>query len=76
MFNWLHSDEQINVIGFNEEYMEQGLALFNARPDKDWSLTDCLSFAIMEDMGIRDALTLDHHFEQAGFNIIFGEYGL
>jgi uncharacterized protein len=44
-----------------------GLNLFAARPDKEWSLTDCISFAVIEPRGISDALTGDHHFEQAGF---------
>ena len=40
------------------------------RPDKDWSLTDCISFVVMEEHGITDALTGDHHFEQAGFRAL------
>jgi uncharacterized protein len=43
------------------------LDLYRDRPDKAWSLTDCISFVVMADKGIRDALTADHHFEQAGF---------
>jgi hypothetical protein len=38
-----------------------------ARPDKEWSLTDCISFVAMNERNITDALTSDHHFEQAGF---------
>jgi uncharacterized protein len=41
--------------------------LFKARPDKSWSLVDCVSFTIMQQRGIAVALTEDHHFEQAGF---------
>ena len=41
--------------------------MFAARPDKDWSLTDCISFVVMQERNIQDALTADHHFEQAGF---------
>jgi predicted nucleic acid-binding protein len=37
------------------------------RPDKEWSLTDCNSFVVMQHEGISEALTGDHHFEQAGF---------
>lgn len=37
--------------------------LYSQRPDKGWSLTDCISFVVMIDRG----LTGDHHFEQAGF---------
>lgn len=41
--------------------------LCKTRPDKAWSLVDCSSFAIMQQMKIQEALTTDHHFEQAGF---------
>ena len=44
-----------------------GWSLLRSRPDKRWSLTDCVSFEIMRRRGIREALTTDHHFEQAGF---------
>ena len=40
------------------------------RHDKDWSLTDCISFVVMEDQRITDALTGDRHFEQAGFKAL------
>lgn len=40
------------------------------RRDKDWPVTDCISFVVMEDESIRDALTGDHHFEQAGFTAL------
>jgi len=44
--------------------------LFEARPDKAWSLTDCVSFVVMQDRGITTALSSDHHFEQAGFQAL------
>lgn len=40
------------------------------RGDKAWSLTDCSSFLIMQDLGITEALAFDRHFEQAGFKVI------
>jgi len=55
------------VIDFDTLLMDRGLALFAGRQDKDWSLTDCISFVVMQDRGITEALTADHHFEQAGF---------
>jgi predicted nucleic acid-binding protein len=45
--------------------------LYRKRIDKGWSLTDCSSFVIMEQLGIREALTFDKHFEQAGFKALF-----
>jgi len=47
--------------------LDRGIQLFRARRDKDWPLTDCISFAVMQDEGIKNALTGDKHFEQAGF---------
>jgi predicted nucleic acid-binding protein len=52
------------------EYSTAAIRLFATRSDKDWSLTDCLSFVVMERKGIREALTADNHFEQAGFHAI------
>jgi uncharacterized protein len=44
--------------------------LYHSRPDKRWSLTDCISFTVMKEEGIAEALTGDHHFEQAGFHAL------
>jgi predicted nucleic acid-binding protein len=41
--------------------------LWQARPDKEWTLVDCASFVVMQQRGLTEALTTDHHFEQAGF---------
>ena len=46
---------------------EQGIELFADRPDKEWSLTDCISFLVMRKEQVTEAPTADHHFEQAGF---------
>jgi len=43
------------------------VALYSSRPDKDWGVTDCASFVTMKDRAITEALTVDRHFEQAGF---------
>lgn len=65
-----HVKDAMEVIWSDEELFEEGVALFASRSDKDWSLTDCLSFVIMRRMNIRDAFTLDHHFAQAGFHVL------
>lgn len=46
---------------------ESGWQFFAARPDKEWSLTDCLSMLVCQRLNITDILTSDHHFTQAGF---------
>ena len=66
----LHADPTCTVVALGHALHEQGIELYRARPDKDWSLTDCISFLVMEQRGLTDALTADHHFEQAGFRIL------
>ncbi|HEV2972705.1 MAG TPA: PIN domain-containing protein [Pirellulales bacterium] len=57
----------IEIVLASHDLFECGLSLFFSRPDKDWSLTDCTSFIVMQDRGSTGSLTSDHHFEQAGF---------
>ena len=64
----LQSDPSTEVIPASPELLEAGLMLFAERPDKEWSLTDCTSFVLMRRSDVDDALTTDHHFEQAGFH--------
>ncbi|HEX4053741.1 MAG TPA: PIN domain-containing protein [Tepidisphaeraceae bacterium] len=66
----LRSDPSVVIVGPDPRWFEAGLELYSSRPDKDWSLRDCISFAVMHDRGIAEALTGDHHFEQAGFRAI------
>ncbi len=54
----------------SDELAAEGLRFFAARPDKHWSLTDCISFVVMSRESITDALTGDRHFEQAGFRAL------
>ncbi len=49
----------------------EGLALYESRPDKHYSLTDCISMQAMRREGLTDVLTNDHHFTQEGFRILF-----
>ena len=49
---------------------DAGLKLYRERPDKEWSLTDCISFVVMQNRSISDALSGDHYFEQAGIRAI------
>ncbi len=54
------------MVPFEAELIESAVELYRTRPDKDWSLTDCLSFVVMERRHLTEALTTDGHFEQAG----------
>lgn len=51
----LRTDPDVIVISPDPQIFEEGLALFRERPDKDWSLTDCISFVVMKREGIRAA---------------------
>ena len=66
----VRADIRIEVIQFQAELMESAIAPYRGRPDKNWSLTDCLSFVVMERRGLTEALTTDHDFEQAGLKTI------
>jgi len=63
----LYSDKRVRVEPLSMELQEAGVRLFASRADKEWSLTDCISFEVMQREGLSEALTGDRHFEQAGF---------
>lgn len=69
-FEGIISHSGIIVITEFHPWFFRGLRLYGSRPDKSWSLTDCISFEVMSARGITEALTGDHHFEQAGFRCL------
>ena len=64
-------DEDITVIPQTRAGFLHALDLYAARPDKQYSLTDCHSMQVMHHEGLTDVLTNDHHFTQEGFRILF-----
>jgi hypothetical protein len=67
---WTQADGENQIIGTSDDTWDKGVELYDSRVDKRWSLTDCISFVVMKDEGISDALTGDHRFVQAGFNAL------
>lgn len=63
----LLSNALVEVVPLEMVLHQRAVTLYEARPDKEWSLTDCVSFIIMAERTMTEALTTDHHFEQAGF---------
>jgi len=63
----LRADANVKIVAVSADLYERGFSLYANRPGKDWSLTDCISFVVMKEQGITDALTADHHFKQRGF---------
>ncbi len=64
-------DPGVQVIPQSRESFLSGMALYGARPDKGYSLTDCISMQTMRRKGLTEALTNDRHFEQEGFRALF-----
>ena len=62
-----HADSSIEVVPFQPELIASAAQLYRTRTDKNWSLTDCLSFVVTQQRHRMEALTTDSHFEQAGF---------
>jgi predicted nucleic acid-binding protein len=67
----LIDNRKITVITQSHDSFMAGLKLYRARPDKGYSLTDCISMQVMRREGLTDVLTNDQHFEQEGFNALF-----
>lgn len=63
----LRSLPNLRIIEAHSSLLSDGWRLYCDRLDKEWSLTDCVSIAVMEKEQIKEAFTSDHHFEQAGF---------
>lgn len=60
----------IRIVEVDQDILDEAWDLYRDRADKEWSLTDCTSFVVMERSGVKEAFTSDHHFEQAGFRIL------
>lgn len=61
------TSRNVEIVPASSALITRGLSLYADRTDKDWPLTGRMSFVVMEERGVREALTGDRHFEQAGF---------
>lgn len=64
------ADEQVEVLPQTREIFLDAIKLYEARPDKGYSLTDCISMNAMRERGIDEVLTHDRHFAQEGFTLL------
>jgi uncharacterized protein len=69
----IERDPNVEIVPLSEELYKRSLELYRQHQDKEWGLTDCVSFAVMWERSITDALTADDHFRQAGFRALLGE---
>ena len=65
-----YTTANIRVVSVDTTLFHRAPDLYKHRADKDWGLTDCLSFVVMQDHELVDALTPDEHFQQAGFRAL------
>jgi uncharacterized protein len=67
LYKDIRANSNVGIEPCTDALLEEGINLYSQRPDKEWTLTDCVSFVVMQRQGITEVLTGDHHFEQAGF---------
>ncbi len=60
----------MRVVSVDTPLLTLALHLYQSRPDKDWGLTDCVSFIVMQQHDLTDAVTVDQHFIQAGYRTL------
>lgn len=66
----LEDDSNVEIISISEDLYKRAFELYRERIDKEWGLTDCISFVVMQDRELAEALTTDDHFRQAGFQAL------
>ena len=71
----LTGESGYEISPITEALLQEGLDLYRARTDKEWGLTDCISFALMKQRGVAEALSADIHFRQASFKAFLLEPG-
>ena len=67
----LGNDSAIDVLPQTRADFDAALALYEARPDKEYSLTDCRSMVALRALALTEVLTNDRHFSQEGFTVLF-----
>ena len=70
LIDMINNSKGWSIITIEDDLMTKGVNRFRKMLDKDWSLVDCISMIISEEIGINRIFSNDHHFEQAGFVIL------
>jgi len=69
----IDDDPQVEIVPLSDDLYRRAFDLYRSRPDKEWGLTDCVSFTVMRDRGLVNALTADEHYRQAGLRALLIE---
>ena len=70
IFEEFFVSEEVEIVRLDETLFNNAFKLYKTRADKSWGLVDCISFVVMKEHDITDALTCDKHFVQAGFRAL------
>ena len=70
----LSEDPTVEIIPLSEVLFDRAFTFYQSRKDKEWGITDCISFVVMQDRGLSEALTADDHFQQAGYRALLNEF--
>ncbi len=73
IINYLQTSDDVKVVRVTSTLFDDGFTLYRTHRDKEWGLVDCISFVVMRQAGIDEALTFDQHFVQAGFRALMRE---
>ena len=66
----LRNSQRVEVIEIGVRLFEKGLEVYEKYSDKTWGLVDCISFIVMQENSVTEALTFDGDFTQAGFTVV------
>jgi predicted nucleic acid-binding protein len=69
----LEADAQVEIIPVSEQIYARALQFYQERQTQTWSITDCISVVVMQERGLREALTTATHFQEAGFRVLLWE---
>jgi predicted nucleic acid-binding protein len=73
LIDHLQQRNDVSIVPLSVDLWNRGWEMYRSRLDKAWGLTDCVSFHVMQEAGLTDALTADEHFQQAGFRAVLLE---
>ncbi|KAA0230627.1 PIN domain-containing protein [candidate division KSB1 bacterium] len=64
------TSKEVLIVELSLDFFDKAFELYKKYTDKDWGMVDCISFIVMREYEVRNALTFDDHFRQAGFNVL------
>lgn len=70
IYDSLHAAQRVEILQTTSDHEDRAWRLFRQTDDKEWGMTDCVSMIVMRDRDMTRVFSSDHHFEQAGFDVL------